>query len=62
MKRVGIGPRRFSRKLPDPPRNTGQIRNTGATGGGDPTWYGDSAVLAYRTPAGTGARRAARPA
>ncbi len=48
------GPRHFSGRLPEPPRNNGQIRNTGATyypqGGGDPTYYGDSAVIAYRTP------------
>jgi hypothetical protein len=48
------GPAHFSGKLPSPPRNNGQIRNTGATyypnGGGDPTYYGDSAVVAYRTP------------
>lgn len=49
------GPVRFSGKLPQPPRNNGQIRNTGATyyeqGRGDPTHYADSAVIAYRTPA-----------
>jgi hypothetical protein len=60
-----VGPRRFSGKLPDPPRNNGQIRNTGATyypqGGGDPTYYGDSAVLAYRTPAGELDAAAANP-
>jgi len=60
-----VGPRRFSGRLPDPPRNNGQIRNTGATyypqGGGDPTHYGDSAVLAYRTPAGEMDAPAARP-
>ena len=60
-----VGPRKFSGKLPDPPRNNGQIRNTGATyypqGGGDPTYYGDSAVLAYRTPAGEVDAAAANP-
>jgi hypothetical protein len=60
-----VGPRKFSGKLPDPPRNNGQIRNTGATyyaqGGGDPTFYGDSAVLAYPTPAGEKGAAAANP-
>jgi len=59
------GPRKFSGKLPDPPRNNGQIRNTGAQyypqGGGDPTWYGDSAVIAYRSPAGDMDAAAANP-
>jgi hypothetical protein len=48
------GPATFSGKLPQPPSNNGQIRNTGASyyGGpsGDPTHYADSAVIAYRTP------------
>jgi hypothetical protein len=53
------GPRSFAGKLAQPPSNNGPIRNL-RTGGGrggpgapppDPTWYGDSAVLAYRTPA-----------
>ena len=49
------GPRRFTGKLPQPPSNNGPIRNL-RTGGGrggppDPTYYGDSVVLAYRTPA-----------
>jgi len=49
------GPRTFAGKLPQPPANNGPIRNL-RTGGGrgappDPTYYGDSAVLAYRTPA-----------
>ena len=60
-----VGPRKFAGKLPDPPRNNGQIRNTGATyypqGGGDPTHYGDSAVVAYRTPAGETDAAAAKP-
>ncbi|HYW48019.1 MAG TPA: glycosyl hydrolase [Bryobacteraceae bacterium] len=49
------GPRNFTGKLPPPPSNNGPIRNL-ATGGGrggappDPTYYGDSAVVAYRTP------------
>ena len=59
------GPRRFAGKLPDPPRSNGQIRNMGATpspqGGGDPTYYADSAVIAYRTPAGEMDAAAAKP-
>ena len=48
------GPQTFSGKLPQPPSNNGPIRNMG--GGGrrgqpDPTYYGDSAVLAYQIPA-----------
>jgi hypothetical protein len=60
-----VGPKKFSGKLPDPPRNNGQIRDTGATsypqGGGDPTYYGDSAVVAYRPPAGELDAAAANP-
>ncbi len=59
------GPTRFSGKLPEPPRNNGQIRNTGATyyadGRGDPTYYADSAVIAYRTPASETDSTAAKP-
>jgi len=56
------GPRSFIGKLPQPPSNNGPIRNL-STGAGrgkpagapapppDPTYYGDSAVVAYRTPA-----------
>jgi len=53
------GPRSFTGKLAQPPADNGPIRNL-RTGGGrggpeapppDPTYYGDSAVLAYRTPA-----------
>jgi hypothetical protein len=53
------GPRNFTGKLAQQPSNNGPIRNL-RTGGGrggpgapppDPTYYGDSAVLAYRTPA-----------
>jgi hypothetical protein len=48
------GPRKFAGKLPQPPSNNGPIRNLGGGGRGgqsDPTYYGDSAVVAYRTPA-----------
>jgi hypothetical protein len=51
------GPRAFAAKLPQPPTNNGPIRNLipgtprpGATPPRDPTYYGDSAVIAYRTP------------
>ncbi len=51
------GPSSFKGRLPQPPSNNGPIRNL-LTGGGrpgaapprDPTHYGDSAVVAYRTP------------
>jgi hypothetical protein len=49
------GPRKFEGRLPQPPANNGPIRNL-RTGGGrsnappDPTYYGDSVVVAYRTP------------
>src|ERR1044072_1534228 len=52
------GPRTFAGQLPQPPSNNGPIRNLstggarpGATPPRDPTFYGDSAVIAYRTPA-----------
>src|SRR6185295_9843452 len=51
------GPQSFNAKLPQPPSNNGPIRNlvTGAPRPGsttppDPTHYGDSAVIAFRTP------------
>ena len=52
------GPSRFKGKLPQPPSNNGPLRNlmTGSARPGatppprDPTHYGDSAVVAYRTP------------
>ncbi|HEX3231603.1 MAG TPA: glycosyl hydrolase, partial [Pyrinomonadaceae bacterium] len=51
------GPQSFAGKLPQPPSNNGPIRNliTGAPRPGsttppDPTYYGDSAVIAFRTP------------
>ena len=51
------GPRPLVEKLPQPPSNNGPLRNLAAGGGGrggappDPGYYGDSVVLAYRTPA-----------
>jgi len=51
------GPKIFNGQLPQPPTNNGPIRNLipgtprpGATPPRDPTYYGDSAVIAYRTP------------
>ncbi len=46
------GPQKFVGSLPQPPSNNGPIRNmqSGGRGGqSDPTYYGDSAVIAYRT-------------
>ena len=56
---VVSGPQQFSGKLAQPPSNNGPFGNW-AIGGGpgragatpDPTFYGDSAVVAYRTPDG----------
>jgi hypothetical protein len=51
-----VGPLNYAGKLPQPPSNNGPIRNL-RTGGGragtppDPAYYGDSIVVAYRTPA-----------
>src|SRR5829696_6622947 len=46
------GPRRLSMRLPQPPSNNGPIRNLarGTAPSSDPTFYGDDAVIAYRTP------------
>jgi len=47
------GPQKFTGGLPQPPSNNGPIRNMergGRGGQSDPTYYGDSAVIAYRTP------------
>ena len=51
------GPQSFAGKLPQPPSNNGPIRNLitgaprlGSTTPPDPTYYGDSAVIAFRTP------------
>lgn len=43
------GPATFGERLPRPPDNNGPIRNLGGAGT-DPTHYGDSAVIAFRTP------------
>ncbi len=43
------GPQKFSGKLPAPPSNNGLFQNTGGAST-DPTFYGDSAVVAFRTP------------
>src|SRR5215207_3750720 len=51
------GPSHFKGRLPRPPSNNGPFRNLvtgsarpGTTPPRDPTHYGDSAVVAYRTP------------
>ena len=47
------GPRRFDGVLPQPPSSNGSFQNLDAGGRGpqrDPTCYGDSAVIAFRTP------------
>jgi hypothetical protein len=51
------GPKSFNGQLPSPPTNNGPIRNLmigsgrpGTSPPRDPTYYGDSAVIAYRTP------------
>ncbi len=57
------GPKKFIGKLPQPPSGNGPIRNLSRGGARqapagssgpppDPTYYGDSAVVAWRTPAG----------
>src|SRR5688572_3803243 len=50
---IVAGPRRVSMVLPHPPTNNGPIRNLarGTNPSADPTFYGDDAVIAYRTPA-----------
>ncbi|MES1167050.1 MAG: glycosyl hydrolase, partial [Pseudomonadota bacterium] len=59
------GPTKFAGKLNPPPNNIGQIRNTGAgyytSDSKEPPFYADSAVVAYRTPAGEGDAAAAKP-
>ncbi len=59
------GPGKFSGKLAAPPSNIGQIRNTGASyyssDSKDTPYYADSAVVAYRTPAGEGAEAVEKP-
>jgi hypothetical protein len=59
------GPQTFSGQLAAPPNNIGQIRNTGASyytsDSKDTPFYADSAVVAYRTPAGEVDAAAAKP-
>ena len=57
------GPRRVSMVLPHPPTNNGPIRNLarGGNAAADPTFYGDDAVLAFRTPADERDAAALRP-
>jgi hypothetical protein len=48
------GPQRLTDKLPQPPSSNGPFQNLDAGGRApqrDPTHYGDSAVVAFRTPA-----------
>lgn len=48
------GPGRLAGTLPQPPSCNGPFQNVGAGARRpqpDPTWYGDSAVIAFRTPA-----------
>jgi hypothetical protein len=61
---VVVGPRRVSMMLPHPPTNNGTIRNLarGGNPSADPTFYGDDAVIAYRTPADERDVAALRPA
>lgn len=52
-KTVIQGPQKFVGSLPQPPSNNGSIRNMqrgGRGGQSDPTYYSDSAIIAYRTP------------
>jgi hypothetical protein len=45
------GGKRFDGKLKEPPSNEGSVRDLGAGGtAGDPPFYADSAVIAYREP------------
>ena len=47
-----VGGKSFAGKLAQPPSNEGAVRDSGAGGTpGDPPFYADSAVIAYRTPA-----------
>jgi hypothetical protein len=62
------GPQSFVAKLARPPANNGPIRNLiigaprpGSTATPDPTYYGDSAVIAFRTPPDESDRRESRP-
>ena len=57
------GPLAFSGVLPQPPSNNGQIRNAGLgpSAAQDPTFYGDTAVVAYRAKAEERASAVERP-
>lgn len=44
------GPRTYADQLPQPPATNGPIRNLSTGSSTDPTYYGDSAVIAYPTP------------
>lgn len=45
------GPVAFHAALPLPPSGNGPIRDLGPSGGDDPTYYGDTAVIAFPLPA-----------
>lgn len=59
------GPKEFSDSLKHPPSNIGQIRNTGVSyydnSSTEAPFYADSAVIAYRTPAGEEEAQSTRP-
>jgi hypothetical protein len=59
------GPKEFSGSLKHPPSNIGQIRNTGVSyydnSSTETPFYADSAVIAYRTPAGEEEAQSAHP-
>ena len=57
------GPRRLSVMVPHPPTSNGPIRDLrrGGNASADPTFYGDDAVIAFRTPADERDLAALRP-
>jgi hypothetical protein len=56
------GGKAFAGKLAQPPSNEGSVRDSGAGGTpGDPPFYADSAVIAYRTPAAEAPMAALHP-
>ena len=56
------GPQHYSGALPHPPSSNGPIRNLARGGAAaDPTYYGESAVLAFRTPTDEREAAALRP-
>ena len=55
------GRQSFRGKLPQPPSNSGIFQDMGAGRGGDPMFYRDACVLAFRTPEAEAMPDAARP-